>query len=105
VPTSPPRPLVVPPDHLALVGASGRPLTPTGLPLPVDHDEVIALNVLTNSREDQALLIPARPLPPDTYTFTFRLDRPRYRTGVPDEASNYRAEVVVVAGQAGGASA
>ena len=98
VPTSPvpsgfpPRPLRIPPDHVALLDAAGKPLAPA-LPLPVEHDETVDLDVLTNGVEDRALLIPAAPFATDTYTFTWSLDRARYRTPVVDDTTHYRATV------------
>jgi hypothetical protein len=78
LPTFPPRPLPLPVDHIALLDAAGRPLTPA-IPLPVERVETLDLAVLTNSAEDRAVLIPAGPIEPDTYTFELAIDRPRYR--------------------------
>jgi len=94
-PTLPPRPLRIPPDHIALLDAAGRPLTPA-LPLPVEHEEAVDLHVLTNSVEDRALVIPSAPLASDTYTFTWTLERQRYRSPVVDDTTHYRATVTTV---------
>jgi hypothetical protein len=91
-PGLPPRPLRIPVDHVVLLDAGGRPLTPA-LPLPVEHEETVALQVLTNSAENRALLIPAGPLASDTYTVTWTVDRQRYRSPVADDTTNYRATV------------
>lgn len=63
------------------------------MPLPIEHEETVALQVLTNSAEDRALLIPASPLVSDTYTFTWTVDRQRYRSPVADDTTNYRMTV------------
>ena len=74
-------------DHVALLDAAGRPLAPA-VPLPVERDVTVAVAILTNSVEDRALLIPATALEPDDYTFTFSVDRPRYRAdSTPNRAS------------------
>jgi hypothetical protein len=54
--------------------------------------------VLTNGDETRALAIPVDAagepvsLPVGAYRFRFAIDRVRWRTDVPDAASNYRAE-------------
>jgi hypothetical protein len=78
VPGFPPRRLRIPVDHIALLDAAGRPLAPA-IPLPVERVVTVAAAILTNSVEDRALWIPATALEPDDYTFTFSVDRPRYR--------------------------
>ncbi|MGH3240023.1 MAG: hypothetical protein ACRDNL_06560, partial [Spirillospora sp.] len=83
-------PFPMPLDHVRLLDASGKPLGPA-LPLPVERTLEIDLAVLTNSTEDRALLIPAAPLAPDTYTLTWTIDRPRYRSA--DDNDRYRATV------------
>lgn len=94
LPGFPPRPLRVPADHIALLDATPRPLSPP-LPLPVEHDETVEVDVLTNSAEDRVLLIPAGPLAPHSYTFRFGIDRARYRSPVVDDLTRYRAEAVL----------
>jgi hypothetical protein len=94
-PGFPPRPLRTPPDHVALLDATGRPLAPA-LPLPFEREETVDLDVLTNSVEDRALLIPAGPLAADTYTFTWTIDRQRYRSPVVDDTTHYRATAATV---------
>jgi hypothetical protein len=94
-PGLPPRPLRIPLDHVALIDATGRPLAPA-LPLPFEHEETVGLDVLTSSVEDRALLIPAAPLAPDTYTFTWTIDRQRYRSPIVDDTTHYRATVATV---------
>ncbi|HEY4632683.1 MAG TPA: hypothetical protein VIH00_02105, partial [Candidatus Limnocylindrales bacterium] len=91
-PGFPPRPLRIPVNHIVLLDREGRPLTPA-LPLPFEHDETVDLHVLTNSTEDRALLIPSAPFATDTYTFTWTLDRQRYRTPVVDDRTHYQASV------------
>ena len=66
------------------------------LPLPFEHDETVDLDILTNSVEDRALLIPAEPLSPDTYTFTWTIERQRFRSPVVDDATHYRAGVTTL---------
>ena len=90
VPTCPPRRLQIPVDHVALLDAAGRPLAPA-VPLPVERDVTVAVAILTNSVEDRALLIPATALEPDDYTFTFSVDRPRYRA----DSAPYRASAAI----------
>ncbi len=89
VPGFPPRRLRLPVDHIALLDAAGRPLA-EAIPLPIERDEAIEWTILTNSVEDRALLIPTAVLQPDTYSFTFGIDRPRYR----DDPTPYRSSVV-----------
>ena len=78
LPTFPPRPLPLPPDHIVLLDGTRRPITPP-VPLPIERIEALDLIVLTNSAEDRALLIPAQAFAPDTYTFELAIDRPRFR--------------------------
>jgi hypothetical protein len=93
LPGLPPRPLRIPVNHIALLDAAGRPVSPV-LPLPVEHDATVELRVLTNSAEDRALLIPASPMAPDIYTFNWAIDRPRYRSPVVDDSVRYRGTAV-----------
>ena len=90
IPTIPPRRLQIPVDHVALLDAAGRPLAPS-IPLPVEREVTVPVAILTNSAEDHALLIPAIALEPDTYTFTFSVDRPRYRA----DPTPYRASAAI----------
>jgi len=92
-PFFPPRPLRIPVDHIALLDATGRALAPA-LPLPFDHDEVVAVAVLTNGVEDTALLIPSTPFGAGPFTFTWAIDRPRLRSAVADDTVRYRASAV-----------
>ncbi|MGH7479892.1 MAG: hypothetical protein ACREJ8_09950 [Candidatus Methylomirabilales bacterium] len=93
LPGLPPRPMRIPIDHVVLLDVTGRPVTPV-LPLPVEHEATVELNVLTNSVEDRALLIPASPMGADVYTFSWAIDRPRYRSLVVDDTVRYRAAAV-----------
>jgi hypothetical protein len=93
LPGIPPRPLRILVDHIALLDVAGRPVAPV-LPLPVERDATIKLHVLTNSVEDRALLIPASPMGTDVYTFSWAVDRPRYRSPVVDDIVRYRATAV-----------
>ncbi len=90
LPGFPPRRLQIPVDHVALLDAAGRPLAPA-IPLPVDREVTVAIAILTNSVEDRALLLPATPLESDDYTFTFTVDRPRYRA----DPAPYRASAAI----------
>jgi hypothetical protein len=90
----PPRPLRFPADHIGLFDAT-RDLIGGLLPLPVETDETVPLMALSNSVEDRLLLIPTNPLAPDSYTFTFTIDRERYRAAVADDESRYRATAVL----------
>jgi len=63
--------------------------------LPFDHDEVVAVAVLTNGVEDTALLIPSTPFGAGPYTFTWAIDRPRHRSAVVDDTVRYRASAVM----------
>jgi hypothetical protein len=94
-PGFPPRRLRIPLDHIAFLDVEGNPVTPA-LPLPFEHDETVDLDILTNSVEDRALLIPAAPLSPDTYTFTWTIERKRYRSPVVDDTTHYRATVTTI---------
>jgi hypothetical protein len=93
IPGVPPRPLRIAVNQIALLDGTGRPVAPV-LPLPVEHDEAVALKVLTNGTEDRALLIPASPMASDIYTFDWAIDRPRYRSPVADDTVRYRATAV-----------
>jgi hypothetical protein len=93
VPGLPRRLLRIPADQVALLDAAGRPLSPT-LPLPVEHQETVELNVLSNSVEDRALLIPASPMGAGVFAFSWAIDRPRYRSPVVDDTVRYREAAV-----------
>jgi hypothetical protein len=94
LPGFPPRPVRIPVDHIVLLDAAGRPVSPV-LPLPVDRVVTVDLLLLTNSVEDRALLIPTSPMGPDLYTFNWAIDRERYRSPVVDDTVRYRANVVM----------
>ena len=94
-PGFPPRRLRVPVNHIALIDVTGSLVAPA-LPLPFEHDETVDLDILTNSVEDRALLIPAAPLSPDTYTFTWTIERQRFRSPVVDDTTHYRASVTTL---------
>jgi hypothetical protein len=64
------------------------------LPLPVEREVTVEQSVLTNGIEDRALLIPASPMGADTYTFSWAIDKPRFRSPVEDDAVRYRAAAV-----------
>ena len=89
----PPRRMRLPVDHIALLDATGR-LLAAAIPLPVERDEAIELTILTNGVEDRALLIPTAVMQPDTYSFTFAIDRPRFR----GDPTPYRASVIATVG-------
>jgi hypothetical protein len=93
LPGFPPRPLRIPVDHIVLLDVMGRPVAPV-LPLPIEHEEIVELDVLTNSTEDRALLIPTSPMSADVYTFGWALDRVRYRSPVDDDTVHCRATAV-----------
>jgi len=89
-PPRPPRPLRLPIDHVMLLDAEGLPLAPA-LPLPVEQDVAVPLALLSNDVEDRVLLIPSAPMAADTYTWTWSIDRARYRSAVVDDEVRYRA--------------
>jgi len=88
-PGFPPRPIRLPVDHVLLVDADGVPLAPA-LPLPLEQDVVVPLAVLSNDVEDRVLVIPAGPMEADTYTWTWTIDRARYRAAMVDDGVSYR---------------
>ena len=73
-----------------LLDAEGLPLAPA-LPLPVEQDVAVPLALLSNDVEDRVLLIPSAPMAADTYTWTWSIDRARYRSAVIDDEVRYRA--------------
>jgi hypothetical protein len=90
----PPRPMRFPVDHVGLFDVDGLLLAGL-LPLPIDRDETVPVDVLTNSVEDRALLVPGTPFTHDTYTVTLAVDRERYRAAVPDADSRYRVSATL----------
>ncbi len=92
-PGFPPRPLRVPSGPRRAARRRRRPPGARRCRSRSRPSEEVALAILTNSVEDRALLIPAAPLASDTYTFTWSLDRQRYRAAVADDDTRYRASV------------
>ena len=93
------------PGEVVLVGSGGALLPPVRPPSRWPPRPIVfvpqRLVALTNGDETRALLIPvdaagvAVSLPGGRYRFSFAIDRPRWRTDVPDTISNYRAEASV----------
>jgi hypothetical protein len=88
-PTFPRRPRRFPADHIGLFDAQDEVIGAL-LPLPVERDEVVPLVVLSNSSEDRVLLIPLTPFASDLFTFSFAVDRERYRSAGADAEARYR---------------
>ena len=90
------------PDEVGLVDTAHRLLRPP-FPVPALPTYVIVpIRILSNGDERRALVIPVGmspaahvPFAAGAYELTFAIDRARWRTATPDDASNYRASATL----------
>jgi hypothetical protein len=89
-------------DEIGLVDAAHRLLRPPFPVPPLPAYVIVPVRMLSNGDETRALVIPVGmspgahvPLAAGAYELTFAIDRARWRSAAPDDATNYRAAMTL----------